>query len=100
MNRLLTLTLAATLIGGSATLAHGYKTSRPMALSGPPRVAIPAYGYDPHGGAAGFGAGLVALGVFAALAAPHTVYYEREFYRPRHIQHRHGRLYGRHGLGQ
>jgi hypothetical protein len=88
MKRLLSVTLALALLGSSAVMAqpysrggdyrHGYTHSAPY------RGGY-GYGYRDHRGsdaAAAVGVGILALGLFGALASQNDHYYDRGYYAP------------------
>jgi hypothetical protein len=81
MKRLLSIGLALSLLGSSAAIArepaHDYRHSS-YGHSAPYRGG---YGYRDNGAAA-VGVGILALGLFGALAAQNNNHYDRDYYAP------------------
>ena len=82
MNRLISLSLALSLIGASTAMAHGIPGRAAPRAYGPGYVHGNEYNYRNE--AAAIGAGLVALGVITALMAPDRSYYGPGVYAPRY----------------
>jgi hypothetical protein len=82
MKRLISIGLALSLLGSSAAFAHdsGRDSHGSYSHSAPYRGG---YGYrDNNGAAAAVGLGILALGVFGALAAQNNSHYDRSYYAP------------------
>ena len=83
MKRVLSIGLALSLLGSSAAMAyergHDYRNS--YGHSAPYRGG---YGYrdNNNGAAAAVGIGILALGLFGALAAQNNSHYDRGYYAP------------------
>src|SRR5258708_15850913 len=88
MKRLLSITLALTLLGSSVAMAHGYQGEGYGDRRGYGGYSAPyrgGYGYRDHdnNAAAAIGVGILAFGLFAALASQHdNDYYSRGYYAP------------------
>jgi len=92
MKRLLSITLALSLLGSSAAMAHGYPGGGAHRAYGPSYGY--SYGYRDNNNAAALGAGILALGLFAALASQNNNdYYGRGYNAPR-------RVYGGYGYNR
>jgi hypothetical protein len=107
VKRLLSIGLALSLLGSSAAMAHesarGYGHSS-YGHSAPYRGG---YGYrDNNNGAAAVGVGILALGLFAALASQNNSHYDRGYYTPPPPRYgygsynNYGSAYGSYGYGR
>ena len=86
MKRLLSVTLALSLLGSTAALAHDYRPANYGHNYGHSTPYRGGYGYRHDNGgntAAAIGLGILGLGLFAALASQHNNdYYDRGYYAP------------------
>jgi hypothetical protein len=88
MKRLLSVTLALALLGSSAAMAQPYSRGgdyRQGYTHAAPYRGGYGYGYRDHRGgnaAAAVGVGILALGLFGALASQNDHYYDRGYYAP------------------
>ncbi len=87
MKRLLSITLALTLLGSSVAMAHGYQGSDYGDRRGYNGYSAPyrgGYGYRDrdNNAAAAVGVGILALGLFAALASQHNDHYSSGYAPP------------------
>ncbi len=88
MKRLISITLALTLLGSSVAMAHGYQGGGYGDRRGYGGYSAPyrgGYGYRDRGSdtAAAIGVGVLALGLFAALASQHdSDHYSGGYYGP------------------
>jgi hypothetical protein len=84
MKRILSIGLALSLLGSSAAFAHDSARDGRGSYghSAPYRGGYAHRDRDNNGAAAAVGLGILALGVFGALAAQNNSHYDRDYYAP------------------